>query len=56
MSNHRNTDHAYVLFGDRVAQTALEAIPGQGRIFAAGPDYDWLTDYLSGLNIKILMP
>lgn len=56
MSNRRNSDRAYVLFGDRVAAGDLEAQPGGGRIFAAGPDFDWLVDYLAGLKVDILMP
>lgn len=56
MSNRRNTDLAYVFFGDRVAAGDLVALPGAGRIFAAGSGFDWLTDYLAGLKIDILIP
>ena len=56
MSNRRNSDRAYVFFGDRVQPGDLAALPGSGRIFAAGPDFDWLADYLSGLKIDILIP
>lgn len=56
MSNRRNTDRAYVFFGDRVAAGDLVALPGTGRIFAAGSGFDWLADYLAGLKIDILIP
>jgi hypothetical protein len=54
MSNRRNSDRAYVFFGDRVQPGDLAALPGSGKIFAAGPDLDWLVDYLSRLKIDIL--
>jgi RES domain len=56
MSNCRNTDRAYVLFGDRVAPGDLQAVPSGGRIFAAGASFDWLVDYLTGLKIEIVNP
>jgi hypothetical protein len=56
MSNRRNTDRAYVFFGDKVNPGDLMAIPGRGRIFAAGTDFDWMADYLAGLRIDILTP
>lgn len=56
MSNRRNTDRAFVFFGDRVVAGDLEAVHGHGRIFAAGTDFDWLADYLAGLKVEILMP
>ena len=56
MSSRRNTDRAYVFFGDRVQSGDLEPLPLHGRIFAAGPGFDWLADYLNGLNIEILNP
>ena len=55
MSNRRNTDRAYVLFGDRV-DGSLEAIASGGRIFAAGEGFDWLADYLATLKVEILNP
>ncbi len=55
MSNRRNTDRSYVLFGDKVTPRDLTALPGHGRIFAAGPDFDWLADYLAGLGIDLLI-
>lgn len=56
MSNRRNTDRAYVFFGDRVVPGDFEAVPGRGRIFAAGTDFDWLVEYLADLKIDIMMP
>lgn len=56
MSNRRNTDSAYVFFGDKVAAGDLEAVHSRGRIFAAGTDFDWLADYLAGLKVEILIP
>ncbi|NVM96083.1 hypothetical protein [Arthrobacter wenxiniae] len=56
MSNRRNTDRAYVFFGDRVAAGDLKAVPSGGRIFAAGDGLDWLVDYLTGLKIEIINP
>jgi hypothetical protein len=56
MSNRRNSDRAYVFFGDKVQPGDLTALSGSGRIFAAGPDFDWLADYLAGLKIDILIP
>jgi hypothetical protein len=56
MSNRRNSDRAYVFFGDRVQAGDLSSLPGTGRIFAAGPGFDWLADYLTGLKIEILIP
>lgn len=55
MSNRRNTDRAYVFFGDRVNPGDLIALAGHGRIFAAGRDFDWLADYLAGLQLDILI-
>ncbi len=56
MSNRRNTDRSFIFFGDRVSPGHLLALPGHGRIFAAGPDFDWLADYLGRLQIDILLP
>ena len=56
MSTRRNTDRAYIFFGDRVQSGDLEPLPLNGRIFAAGPGFDWLVDYLNSLNIEILNP
>lgn len=56
MSHRRNTDRAFVFFGDRITSGDLEAVAGGGRIFAVGSDFDWLVDYLAGLKIEILMP
>lgn len=55
MSNRRNTDRAYVLFGDRVKETALDAVQGTGHLYAAGPGFDWLVEYLAKVDIDVLM-
>lgn len=56
MSNRRNTDLAYVFFGDRVGAGDLVALPGAGKIFAAGAGFDWLVDYLTSLKVDVLIP
>lgn len=56
MSNRRNTDRAYVLFGDRVAQADLRPEPSSGRIYAAGDGFNWLNDYLGSVGVEILIP
>lgn len=56
MSNRRNTDKAYVFFGDKVHAEDLTAVPGRGRIFAAGLDFDWLADDLAETHVDIMTP
>ncbi|XKF78530.1 RES family NAD+ phosphorylase [Glutamicibacter arilaitensis] len=56
MSNRRSSDRDYVFFGDRVIPGDLTALGDRGRIFAAGPDFDWLGNYLAGLGIDIMLP
>jgi len=56
MSNRRNTDRAYVFFGDRVSHQDFAVAAGRSRIFAAGEGFDWLAEYLSTLKIEILIP
>ncbi|WP_417216688.1 RES family NAD+ phosphorylase [Arthrobacter sp.] len=55
MSHRRDTDRAYVFFGDRVAPTDMVQVPGLAHPFAAGPGFDWLADYLASLKLEILM-
>lgn len=55
MSNRRNTDKAYVLFGDRVAVRDLQPELGSGRIFAAGDGFNWLSNYLGSVGVEILI-
>lgn len=55
MSNRRNTDRAYVFFGDRVTDRDLDIVPEQGRIYAAGPGFDRIVDYLAGVEVELLM-
>ncbi|PYI66548.1 RES domain-containing protein [Arthrobacter livingstonensis] len=53
MSPRCNTDHAVVLFGDRVSGHDLAQDPGFGRIFDLGPDLDWLSDTCAPLGIEV---
>lgn len=55
MSKRCNTDRAYVLFGDRVQPSDLEIDPGYGRVFAQGPDRDWLVDLCGPMHIEVLI-
>ena len=54
MSRQDNSDRAYMFFGDRVTEGDFEVVPGSGRIFAVGPDLDWLTDFCAPLHIEVL--
>lgn len=56
MSNRRNSDRAFVLFGDKVLPGDVEGLTGHGKIYAAGAGFDWLARYLDGLGIDILIP
>ncbi|MDJ0354427.1 RES family NAD+ phosphorylase [Pseudarthrobacter sp. PH31-O2] len=53
MSNRRNTDRAYMLFGDRVSSADLQPVPLSGRIYAAGDGFNWISDYLGSVGIEI---
>lgn len=55
MSHRRETDRAYVLFGDRLAPTDVVQVPGLAHTYAAGPGFDWLADYLASVGLEILM-
>lgn len=55
MSKRCNTDQAYVLFGDKVGAGDLEIDPEYARIFAQGPDRDWLIDLCGPMHIEILV-
>ena len=55
MSKRCNTDRAYVLFGDRVTPDDLPISPDYARVFAAGPDLDWLVDLCTPLHIEVLV-
>ncbi|MGO4120704.1 RES family NAD+ phosphorylase [Arthrobacter sp. YAF16] len=55
MSKRCNTDRAYVLFGDRVDPGDLEIDPGYARVFAQGPDRDWLIDLCGPLHIEVMV-
>ncbi|MDJ0356246.1 RES family NAD+ phosphorylase [Paenarthrobacter sp. PH39-S1] len=45
MSYRRNTDAAFVLFGDRVGVRDLTPTTTGGVIFSAGPGFDWLVSH-----------
>lgn len=55
MSKRCNTDRAYVLFGDRVSPGDLTIDPDYARVFAAGPDLDWLVDLCTPMHIEVLI-
>ncbi|WP_345471236.1 RES family NAD+ phosphorylase [Glutamicibacter ectropisis] len=55
MSNRRNTDRAYVFFGDKVIDGDLDIVPVHGNIYAAGPGFERIVDYLSSVDVEILM-
>lgn len=54
MSRQDNSGRAYMFFGDRVTENDFEVVPGSGRIFAVGPDRDWLTDLCAPMHIEVL--
>ncbi|WP_448072273.1 RES family NAD+ phosphorylase [Georgenia yuyongxinii] len=54
MSARCNTDRAYVLFGDRVGSDDLRVATDYGRVFAIGPDRDWLVDLCAFVNVDVL--
>ncbi len=53
VSRHCNTDRAYVLFGDRVAEEDVAVDPSFARIVALSSDVDWLSDFCTPLHIGI---
>lgn len=55
MSKRCNTDQAYVFFGDRVDPADLELDPSYARVFAQGPDRDWLIDLCGPLHIEVVI-
>jgi len=54
MSRQDNSDRAYMFFGDRVTEEDFEVVPGSGRLFAVGPDQDWLIELCAPLHIDVL--
>lgn len=54
MSKRDNSASAYMLFGDRVAESALEVMPGSGMVFSGGPGFDWLVDTCAPLGIVVM--
>lgn len=55
MSNRRNTDQAFVFFGDKVSEPDFTVVPHRGHFYTAGPGFDRIVDYLATLGIEILM-
>lgn len=53
MSRQLNSDQAYVLFGDRVAESELEVVPGSGLVFAGGPGFEWLVNTCVPLHVDV---
>lgn len=43
-----------MFFGDRVTEADFEVEPGSGRLFAVGPDRDWLVDLCALMHIEVL--
>jgi hypothetical protein len=37
-----------------VTEDDFEVVPGSGRIFAVGPDRDWLIDFCAPMHIEVL--
>lgn len=54
MSRQDNSGRAYMFFGDRVMGTDFEVMPDSGRLFAVGPDRDWLINFCAPLHIEVL--
>lgn len=54
MSRQDNSDRAYMFFGDRVTEDDFEVVPGSGRLFAVGPDQDWLIDLCAPMHVDVL--
>lgn len=55
MSARRNTDRAYVLFGDRVAAGDLMVDASFAQVFAAGQNLDWLINYCAPQHVQVLL-
>lgn len=54
MSKRDNSARAYMLFGDRIGEDDLEAVPGSGLVFAGGTGRDWLVNTCAPLHIDVL--
>lgn len=55
MSKRCNTERAYVLFGDRVDTSDLKIADDYARVFAAGPDLDWLVDLCGPMHVEVIV-
>jgi hypothetical protein len=54
MSKRSPRYQAYMFFGDRVSESDFAVVPGSARIFAAGPDQDWLIEHCGLMHIDVL--
>lgn len=54
MSKRDNRARAYMLFGDRVAEQDLQALPGPGLAFCSGAGFDWLVDTCAPPGIAVM--
>lgn len=54
MSRRCHTDRAYVLFGDRVSGDDLDVDRSFARVFAVGPDLDWLIDTCASVKVDVV--
>lgn len=56
MSARENTAEAYVLFGDRIAETDLtESADGLGSLDRPGAGFRWLADYCALVKVDLLL-
>ncbi len=56
MSKRCNNARAFVLFGDRLTSSDLVIDVTYARLFATGPDRDWLTEICASVQVGILAP
>lgn len=56
MSRRDNSAQAYMLFGDRVAETDLDVVPGTGMVFAGGECLRWLVNVCAPLGVDVMPP
>lgn len=54
MSKKCNDAEAYVLFGDRVAESDLLLDTTFARVFLSGEGFDWLVDFCTPLHVEVL--
>jgi len=56
MSKRCNDARAFVLFGDRIRDRDVSIDHTYARVFATGPDRDWLINTCAQLHIDVLAP